>query len=79
VKTASLTAVALDGLDRASARLADRARDIAVPADRVSLESTVVGALGDVASYRANLRTLRTANDLDETVLGLLAAARAVG
>jgi hypothetical protein len=68
--------VALGGLSRASERLAQRAQEVAVPTDRVSLESSLVGSMADAVSYRANLRVLKTSTELDETVLSLLAGSR---
>ncbi|MDX2014893.1 MAG: hypothetical protein SFW67_32150 [Myxococcaceae bacterium] len=77
MKLASLQSVALEGLGRAGDRLAQRAAEVAVPTDRVSLESSLVGSLGDALSYRANLRVLKTSAALDETLLGLTSPARA--
>jgi hypothetical protein len=72
MKVASAQSVALGGLAAASERLATRAAEVAAPTDRVSLESSLVGAMADATSYRANLRVLRMSAELDETLLGLL-------
>jgi hypothetical protein len=72
VKVAPLQSVALEGLGRAAERLAQRAAEVAAPTDRVSLESSLVGSLGDALSYRANLRVLKTSGELDQTLLGLV-------
>lgn len=74
--TGPVQAVALEGLSRSSERLAQRAQEVAVPNDRVSLESSLVGAMADAVSYRANLKVLQTSSEFDETVFSLLAGSR---
>lgn len=70
--TRNVESIAVGGLERAASRLAGRARELASPSDRVSLESSLPGLAQDVATYRANVRVLRAAAEVSEVLLASL-------
>jgi hypothetical protein len=81
-RSVELSAIALSGLDRASAAFDQSARAIATagtaapesaPVDTVDLATAVVGMVQAREDFGANIQALRTADEMQRQVLDILA------
>ncbi|MFN7922999.1 MAG: hypothetical protein U0Q16_23045 [Bryobacteraceae bacterium] len=77
-----VTAIALEGLGRAQAQIEASAKRVArpvssesggIPTDVVDLTKEATDIILAASSYKANLATIRTADELEKHVLDILA------